>query len=325
MCGCNPLVSVIIPNYCHAKYLEQRIESVLGQTYQNFEVIILDDASPDGGASMVVIEKYRGNPHVSHVEYNDVNSGSTFKQWRKGFELAKGELIWIAESDDYCEKSFLDELVPIWSKYPNSSIVQSGTIRVDGYGNSLENDIVFSGREICETGIECIKNHILCSNFYIPNASAVLFKRDDAINISQDYIKYKSSGDRLFWIYLAEKGDVVKVDKPLNYFRQHNNKVSNAKEYDGTQCRENYQINKYLHSKGYVRNRLRFVEFKFYWNYINKTDFVTENVRKELLELWYGKYYYKSYVFRLCYWLIELQYRIRARLQIRTRLLSVIK
>ena len=49
----NPLVSVIIPNYNHARYLRERIESVLGQTYQNIEVILLDDASTDSSKEII--------------------------------------------------------------------------------------------------------------------------------------------------------------------------------------------------------------------------------------------------------------------------------
>ena len=104
-----PLASVIIPNYNHAKYLEERIQSVLNQTYQNLELILLDDKSTDN--SLEVINKYRDNPHVSQIVVNEHNSGSAFKQWHRGIELAIGELIWIAESDDYCSPTFLEVLV----------------------------------------------------------------------------------------------------------------------------------------------------------------------------------------------------------------------
>ena len=80
-----PLVSVIIPNYNHAQYLEQRLDSVFNQTYQNFEVIFLDDCSTDN--SLEVIEKYKGNPHLSRIVVNETNSGSPFKQWDKGIGL----------------------------------------------------------------------------------------------------------------------------------------------------------------------------------------------------------------------------------------------
>ena len=99
-------VSVIIPNYNHAQYLPERIESVFGQTYPNYEVIILDDCSTDN--SREVIEQYRTNPHVSQIIYNEENSGGVFKQWKKGLSLAKGDLLWIAESDDKCENTFLE-------------------------------------------------------------------------------------------------------------------------------------------------------------------------------------------------------------------------
>src|ERR1700749_2948806 len=103
------MVSVIIPNYNHAQYLKQRIESVLGQTYTDFELIILDDCSTDN--SREIIEAYRDHDKVSHLVFNKTNSGSTFNQWQKGIELAKGKYIWIAESDDWCEPTLLVTLV----------------------------------------------------------------------------------------------------------------------------------------------------------------------------------------------------------------------
>ena len=98
-------VSVIIPNYCHARFLNQRIDSVLNQTYSDYEVIILDDCSTDN--SREIIESYRNHPKISHIVYNEKNSGSTFIQWEKGFELARGEYIWIAESDYVARSTFL--------------------------------------------------------------------------------------------------------------------------------------------------------------------------------------------------------------------------
>src|SRR5687768_8494009 len=112
-------VSVIVPNYNHAPYLPARLNSILKQTYQDFEIIILDDCSTDNSRS--IIEQYRGNSKVSHIIYNASNSGNTFHQWKKGMSIASGNLIWIAESDDYCERTFLEELVP--SFHTNKNLV----------------------------------------------------------------------------------------------------------------------------------------------------------------------------------------------------------
>lgn len=72
-------VSVIVPNYNHHKFLNARLDSILKQTYQNFEIIILDDCSTDENRD--IIELYRNHPKVSHIIHNTKNSGSTFIQW----------------------------------------------------------------------------------------------------------------------------------------------------------------------------------------------------------------------------------------------------
>ena len=106
-----PLVSVIVPNYNHAAYLPLRLESIFSQTYPNFEVILLDDASTDDSAQ-VLREFHQRHADKSTLLVNEENSGGVFHQWEKGLQLARGEIVWIAESDDWCTENFLETLVP---------------------------------------------------------------------------------------------------------------------------------------------------------------------------------------------------------------------
>lgn len=100
-----PLVSIIIPNFNHSRFLRERLESVFNQTFEDFEVILLDDASTD--SSVEILEEYAKDPRVSHLVVNKENSGSPFRQWQRGIELSQGKYIWIAESDDSCDPDFL--------------------------------------------------------------------------------------------------------------------------------------------------------------------------------------------------------------------------
>ena len=85
-------VSIIIPNCNHCKFLQKRVETLLNQTYLNFEIIILDDSSTD--TSKIIIENYRTNLHVSNIVYNKLNSGNTFFQWEKGIHLPNSRYIY---------------------------------------------------------------------------------------------------------------------------------------------------------------------------------------------------------------------------------------
>lgn len=302
-----PKVTVIVPNYCHSRYLRQRLDSILTQTYTDFELIILDDASPDEGASREVIEQYRSNQHVTHIIYNEQNSGSTFKQWHKGFELSKGEYIWIAESDDYCEPTFLEEVMTCYGRFPQSVVVTSRSISVDENSKEIFPREHYSDMAASYDGKIFIREKLLCSNFFVTNASSVVFKREVAISLPNIYMEYKASGDRLFWILMAERGDMTLLDRPLNYFRQHQNKVSPRRESDGTQCRENYSICQYIHKKGYVPFIYRCQEFVFYWSYMQTAHFASEDLRHELITLWFpNKTLYNKFTYRLAYRLVQM-------------------
>ncbi|RYY07003.1 MAG: glycosyltransferase family 2 protein [Sphingobacteriaceae bacterium] len=131
------LISVIIPNYNHARFLNQRIDSILNQTYQNFEIIILDDCSTDESRS--IIGSYKNHPKVSHTIFNTINSGSTFIQWEKGINLSAGNYIWIAESDDYSSSDFLQSLVNLIDENVNVGLAYCGSETVDENGKKIGN------------------------------------------------------------------------------------------------------------------------------------------------------------------------------------------
>lgn len=279
----NPLVSVIIPNYNHASYLDQRIQSVLNQTYNNFEVIILDDKSPDN--SVEVIRQYENNPHVSHIVINNQNSGSTFVQWKRGLELAKGDIIWIAESDDYCEPTFLQECVSGYISMPGCVVAYCTSEYVDASNNDLGTYCQYDKPLYQMTGSDFVRqrNAFGCA---IWNASSAIFSKAAALSIDECYQSYKMCGDKLFWILMAEKGNVVHVNKIMNYFRQHQNKVSPKRFRDGTWLTEEFEIFKYQNAMGYLSGMQKVFILSLYYGKISNGEFDSCDTKQRLLHLW---------------------------------------
>lgn len=241
-------VSVIVPCYNHAPYLRQRIESILNQTYQNFELILLDDVSPDESAEILL--SYKDHPKVSHCIINEKNSGSTFYQWNKGLELAKGELIWIAESDDVADLSFLDELVKPFIENPNLVLAYSQSYRMDRKNNvtgswkDYTDDLNASKFEesFSMSGIDYINQFLIAKNT-IPNASAVVFKKEIYTLVGGANPNLKLIGDWAIWSKMVTQGDIFYHHKELNYFRYHETSViAKAKRTQGHTCIRNQVI-----------------------------------------------------------------------------------
>lgn len=224
----NPvLVSVVIPNYNYSRFLKQRIESVLAQTFTDFEIILLDDASTDD--SIVLLKSYYTNPHVSHLKINSVNSGSPFTQWKKGIELAQGKYIWIAESDDVAEPFFLEKAVSAMEDHQLASFCFLGSRCIDENGADLTTDFDrWTPRQLCRPsgigvfdGKEYIEHNLYWRN-YIYNASGVVFRKECFEQIEDlSCFSLKYSGDWLFWVEMARQGEVVEIYEKLNRFRLH--------------------------------------------------------------------------------------------------------
>lgn len=222
----SPLVSVIVPNYCHAPYLRERIDCILNQTFENFEVILLDDCSKD--ESRDILLSYKDHPKVSHVVLNEQNTGNTFMQWEKGVSLAKGKYIWIAESDDYADESFLDSVMAVFSIHEDSVLVRTGSYLVNSIGRVMAKDWdIWREDETAHyyPGNKYIRHNMLHFNF-IYNASMVVFRKDVFVRIDKSYQRLRYTGDWQCWIEMLQEGPVCEYRRKLNYFRQHENKVS---------------------------------------------------------------------------------------------------
>lgn len=234
-----PKVTVILPNYNHQDYIEERIESILNQDFKDFELIILDDASID--KSPENIRKFLTDPRIKEFVINDHNSGSTFIQWEKGLQRAQGEYIWIAESDDIADTRFLSELIDILDNNPKVGVAFCPSIWIDDKGNKILEPEHESDEDLWQ-GNQLIQNEFLAGNL-IYNASSAVFRKDliKKVNFSQ-ISQFKYTGDWLFWVQLISDSQVKRIEKRYNFFRRHSNNVSFKSERDGLQFIEGIKI-----------------------------------------------------------------------------------
>jgi glycosyltransferase involved in cell wall biosynthesis len=226
-----PKVSVIVPNYNHARFLRKRIDSILAQTYQDFQLILLDDCSTDESRS--ILREYAGDPRVS-LEFNEVNSGSTFKQWNKGVRMARGKYVWIAESDDYADPRLLERLVARLDEEPSAVFAQCRSWRVladgelKGFQDTYLQDLGTQkwAADFRADGIEeCCKYLVRCCS--VQSASSVVFRRDVYWRVGGADERLRQCGDWKMWAAMALTGGTISyVGEPLNYYRYHEASVS---------------------------------------------------------------------------------------------------
>ena len=281
----SPTVSVIIPNYNYADFLQQRIESVLNQTFTDIEVIILDDCSTDN--SREVIERYRSNPRVSHIVYNEKNSGSTFKQWCKGFELAKGEYIWIAEADDFAASTLLEKLLVFMCKDPWIKVGFVNSNWVTPTSTFINKDYVIDAPYRVYGGGTFVREHLLKEN-YIYNASMAVFRRDAEAKVGKEYMHFRSCGDKLFWRDMALQGKVLYFCEALNNFRIHDAKVTTNSISSGLLFKEEHRFFYMNISAGLIGIRKRLEVARYFLCYIEnvRSSLASVEVYREVKLLW---------------------------------------
>ena len=227
-------VSVIIPNYNYSKYIIERIDSVLNQTYPIYELIILDDCSTDNSVEVIEkkIKSIKDKDLIVKFIKNEKNSGCVFKQWKKGFEAATGDFIWIAEADDSAESTFVYELM---KAFDDNKVVLSycDSARIDGNNQMIRyrSDDLYDmcrcgdwNTDYVREGEQEITEHLSVTNTIL-NVSSVIWKKADYSEIFTKAQDFKVAGDWYIYYQVLKTGRISFLSKSLNYYRKHGSSV----------------------------------------------------------------------------------------------------
>lgn len=243
-----PKVSVILPNFNHAAFLETRLRSIFEQTVAPLEIIYLDNASTDESVE-VVRRLAPESPVPLRIIVNEKNNNSTFLQWLKGFELAQGDLVWIAESDDCAHPQFLERLLPEFAD-PEVDLAYSQSALIDSDERLLaehfldHTDGVSTTRwrsRYVATGADEAELALSQKNT-IPNASAVVFRRPDLAKVAGELSELRFAGDWIFYAMRIQDGKIAFLPESLNFYRRHVKTVSHRSFLTDTHAEETLYV-----------------------------------------------------------------------------------
>jgi glycosyltransferase involved in cell wall biosynthesis len=256
-----PSVSIIVPFYNHELFANDRINSILNQSIQDFELILLDDFSQDN--TKKIVQNFTSDPRISFQE-NKFNSGSPFKQWQKGIILTNTNLVWIAEGDDSCSDNFLETLLPYFDD-PMVNIASAKTEIIDDRGNIIVNalnpylETAFPKKfrySYINDGFKEV-NEQLGSMCTLVNASGLILRKK---SLSQDILQraetYKIAGDWLIYLSCLKHGKIAYDINATNYFRRHSQ--SQVHKVEGTEIyfRERFEITSFMVNNFTITNRI---------------------------------------------------------------------
>jgi glycosyltransferase involved in cell wall biosynthesis len=262
------MVSIIVASYNHAQYLEERMNSLVSQTYQNIEILVIDDCSTDN--SVEILRGYEKHPKVRLIVREE--NGGWVAVSNQGVDISLGQYILFANCDDSCEIEMVEALVDGIKDKAGIGISYCRSSLIDSVGRVLGND--FLGREKlfqdkC-TGNVVISKHemarFLLDSCVIPNLSAALIDKKRFIFSGGLKEEYKVCSDWDLFFRIIQNSDVFYVAKELNKFRQHKKTIrSSVKQKIIYQ-----EIVKLLFTWVDIINltRLEYIKYKFHTMYL---------------------------------------------------------
>lgn len=245
-----PRVTALVPSFNHGRYVKQRIESVLEQTYNNVELIVIDDCSEDDSDSVIKsLQSENGFQYIRNLR----NSGSPFAAWEAILSIAQGDYIWICESDDYADPKFLEVAIEALNAAPGAALAYCDSWIIDEHGQQVDHtdtyfhDIWHESRwdkAFVQPGMDELSQFQIRGQT-VPNMSSALISASAFRKAYHPFLKkLKLTGDWLFVGWVMQEGPVVYFKQTLSYFRRH--EVTSRVRVKSARSQAEFILTKYL-------------------------------------------------------------------------------
>lgn len=204
-----PLVTVYITNYNYASYLRQAIDSVIDQTFQNFELIIIDDGSTD--SSWEIIEPYKLHPKVRVIFQENKGLSATNNV---ALRLSRGKYIMRLDADDYLDPNALLIMVNKLEESPNLGLVFPDYYYIDEKGNVTGQE----RRHNFEATVTLLDQPA--------HGACTMIRKTNLIGVGGYNDQFVCQDGYDLWLRFIERHNVANINLPLFYYRRHGNNLT---------------------------------------------------------------------------------------------------
>lgn len=205
------MISVIVPVYNVEKYLDKCVQSILAQTYKDFELILVDDGSPDNCPQMC--DQFAKND--SRIRVLHKKNGGLSDARNAGTAIASGEFVTYVDSDDYVADDYLEKLHSLLEKY-DADIAVTGVERYYGSKPNCKNE---KENEYCYSGVEALEK-MLYQDTLDSSACAILLPKVMALNNLFPIGKYHEDEFTTYKYYSEARKVAVTTRKQYFYFQR---------------------------------------------------------------------------------------------------------
>jgi len=297
-----PKVSICIPTYNYGQFIADTIESVLAQSYVDYELIVVDNCSSDNTRD--IVSAYMAKDRRIRYYCNESNIGMV-GNWNRCLQYTRGDYVKILCADDLLDPTCIERSMEFFDRYPNASLVTCIRQIVDEQLKPMA-DVAYADSTNIESGRSVIRRCFFEGNL-IGEPTAVMFRRKDAGRGFDS--RYKQLIDLEMWFHLLEKGDFAFIAEALCSFRQHEEQGTKSSIKEFTVIDDELLLRETYLNKSYIGDSLmNVIRWKFHlaqiiWNH-RKYGIESAMVKKKLAQ------HYPLLLFYIALYFVKAKQRI---------------